>query len=145
MKNHGGLFFPVNLLNIQSVLYFSCINSVLRLSEMHYGDRCRETSVVMTWFPNPPDQVKQIKLKPDTLLKHVNARKIQQISGEGTSTPTGSSRKRLFKELLEIITTLSDGDWKNKDDLDLSLESLSSSSQSTTSSSQSDFEPISPP
>nr|QYD02253.1 ORF3 [Torque teno felis virus] len=98
----------------------------------------------MEWFPRQEDP--PVILKPKKLLKRGLDTKV--ISGPKTSTQTESSQKELLKELLDLITTMSDERWKTRqtlDDLDISLTSSTSSSSSEDSSSQSSFEDDPPP
>nr|QYD02283.1 ORF3 [Torque teno felis virus] len=86
-------------------------------------------------FPKLQDQT---LLKPENILK--GDLKTPQTSCPGTSTQTGSSKRQLLSELLNLITMLNEDDWKTKDELNISLDSSTTSSQSTTSSDMSDWE-----
>nr|QYD02139.1 ORF3 [Torque teno felis virus] len=83
-------------------------------------------------------------LKPKPILKKEHVLKASMISGPEISTPKASSKKRLFKELLEIIQDLSDPNWETPDDLNISLRSLETSSDSEDSS-QSEWEVLPTP
>nr|QYD02235.1 ORF3 [Torque teno felis virus] len=109
---------------------------------MQFGDRCQETMRKRAWFQIPPPQPES--LIPQPLLTKEGARKASMISGPEISTPVGSSRKRLLRELLQIVEELSDANWQT-DDLDISLRSLDESSSSLDSSDNSSFESITPP
>nr|QYD02007.1 ORF3 [Torque teno felis virus] len=112
---------------------------------MQYGDRCRVTSQKREWFQIPPHQPES--LVPQKLLSKEGARKVNMISGPEISTPRASSRKKLLRELLQIVEELSDANWGEKDDLDISLRSLegSSSDMDSSSDSSSSYENITPP
>nr|QYD02202.1 ORF3 [Torque teno felis virus] len=112
---------------------------------MQYGDRCRVTSQKREWFQIPPQPPES--LVPQKLLSKEGARKVNMISGPEISTPRASSRKKLLRELLQIVEELSDANWGEKDDLDISLRSLeeSSSDMDSSSDSSSSYENITPP
>nr|QYD02217.1 ORF3 [Torque teno felis virus] len=114
------------------------INYALRLSAMQYGDRCRATSSLRGLYPSRYQTSSKNSLTPQYLVSKESAPRTKLISGRETSTPTVSSQKKLLNELLEIIKDLSDAKWTPPDDLDISLQTLSSSSQDTTSSSDSE-------
>nr|QYD02349.1 ORF3 [Torque teno felis virus] len=122
-------------------LFSLLINYILRSSEMQYGDRCRVTSCLKDWYQT---QNQPPLLKPEALVKRELGHKAKMISGPEISTPTASSRKKLITELLQIIRDISDVNWEDRDDLDLSLKSLDSSFSSTSSSSDGEWE-ITPP
>nr|QYD02301.1 ORF3 [Torque teno felis virus] len=122
-----------------SVHYSFNINYVLRSWEMPYGERCRATSAVKAWFPNQ-DPPRPMSLCPEQLVTRESAPRTKQISGPEISTPTASSKKKLFGELLELIRDLSDVRWsRTEDDLNLSLRSCEESS-SSESMDDSDWE-----
>nr|QYD02124.1 ORF3 [Torque teno felis virus] len=113
-------------------------NYASRLSAMQYGDRCRATSSLRGLYPSRYQTSSKNSLTPQYLVSKESAPRTKLISGRETSTPTVSSQKKLLNELLEIIKDLSDAKWTPPDDLDISLQTLSSSSQDTTSSSDSE-------
>nr|QYD02412.1 ORF3 [Torque teno felis virus] len=98
-----------------------------------------------TWFQRPRDQQ---MLVPQPLVKQSAAdRLISMISGPATSTPMGSSKDELLRELLALVQEISDGDFRTKtDDLNISLQSLPTSSQTETSSDDEEEEwEVTPP
>nr|QYD02112.1 ORF3 [Torque teno felis virus] len=91
---------------------------------------------MMEWFPR--QEAQPILLKPKAIIK--KGQDTQMISGPKTSTQTASSQTELLKELLDLITSISDEKWKTRhtlDDLNISLTSSDTSSSSEDSSSDS--------
>nr|QYD02148.1 ORF3 [Torque teno felis virus] len=139
----GDLFYLRPLEDkLHNAHYFFFINYILRSSEMPFGDRCRVTFSLGDWFPtrNQPQPAAQLVPKP--LVKKDLGHKANMISGPEISTPTASSKKRLLKELLDLVNELSDANWE-RDPLDLSLKSLDTSS-SSEDCSESDWEDVTP-
>nr|QYD02064.1 ORF3 [Torque teno felis virus] len=145
-KSRGDPFSHVNIA-MHLAQFSSYINYALRLSAMQYGDRCRATSSLRGLYPSRYQTSSKNSLTPQYLVSKESAPRTKLISGRETSTPTVSSQKKLLNELLEIIKDLSDAKWTPPDDLDISLQTLSSSSQDTTSSSDSEdwVRPDTPP
>ncbi|ABU55882.1 ORF3 [Torque teno felis virus 2] len=145
----GVLFFPLSMVTTQKPVYFLNTNYSLSLSEMQYGDRCRETISKMASLTSPRVPLPAVRLTPQPLIKRPEkesvGQRLKQISGILTSTPMESSQAPLIEELLMIIQDLSDANWKTSNDLDLSMTESSMSSQSSTSSSDWELTPPPPP
>lgn len=110
---------------------------------MQYGDRCRVTSSLKGWYQTPNQHHQKKSLVPEKLVRRDIGPRASMISGPEISTPTASSKKRLLRELLEIVQELSDVNWEDPDPLDISLKSLGDSSLSEGSSAD-DWEELTP-
>nr|QYD02151.1 ORF3 [Torque teno felis virus] len=124
-------------------LYGFNTSYISRSQELPYGQRCRATSSLMAWYLNHLERSPQkCNLKPEKLIRKDLGPKANMISGPEISTPTGSSKTELIRELLQLIQEMSDARWKSEDDLNISLKSLSESSMTETSSSDDEWENI---